>query len=324
MEIEQNEQGEAVRITMPRWFDAHLHLRHGEMLRNVLPFSAAYCDRAVVMPNLKRHEGDAGVLTGEDMAMYRAEILRAVDGLSGEKHQLSPLMTIKIADRTTPEMVTDALREGAVAGKAYPTGVTTNAEEGVSDFKRLWPVFKTMQDIGMMLCLHGTVPRKKGSKITLAGERAREERFLPTLLAIHTAFPRLKIVLEHVTTQKAADLITELPETVGATVTVHHLFLLFYDVFKRGKMRQSHHFCEPVAKGERDREALRRMVLSGDPHFFLGTDSAPHPELEKQWVGEKQGKPGSFTAPLPTPFSSRSLRNTDIWRDWGRLSPGLV
>jgi len=105
-------------------------------------------------------------------------------------------------------------------------------------------------------------------------------------------------VLEHVTTEKAVDLIAELPETVGATVTVHHLFLLFHDVFKGGKIQESHHFCEPVAKGERDREALRRVVLSGNPHFFLGTDSAPHPEDEKRWVGEKQGKPGSFTAPV--------------------------
>src|SRR3990167_2003869 len=126
MEIERNATGEAVRITMRRWFDAHLHLRHGEMLRNVLPFSAAYCDGALVMPNLKRHEGDTGVLTGEDVAIYRAEILRAADGegggergegavvpggdllrgadgLPGKKHQFYPFMTVKITDRTTPE-----------------------------------------------------------------------------------------------------------------------------------------------------------------------------------------------------------------------------
>jgi len=171
MEIERNATGEAVRITMRRWFDAHLHLRHGEMLRNVLPFSAAYCDGALVMPNLKRHEGDTGVLTGEDVAIYRAEILRAADGLPGKKHQFYPFMTVKITDRTTPEMVENAWKEGVIAGKAYPMGVTTNAEEGVSDFRRLWPVFKTMQDIGMALCPMGRFRAEKeaGSRWPASG-----------------------------------------------------------------------------------------------------------------------------------------------------------
>ena len=298
MQIVRNEKGEAARITMPRWFDAHLHVRHGEMLKLVLPFTAAYCDCATIMPNRKRDKWDFGILSGRDVAGYRAEILSALDRHIYFRHPFAPIMTVKITDETTPEMVEDAWKEGALAGKGYPLGVTTNTEKGITDFRQLWPVFGKMEELGMLLLLHGTVPRKPGAKITEEGERELEWAFIPTLLEIHRAFPRLKIVLEHVTTKRAVNLISTLPETVRATITAHHPLLTLDQVLEGGKIKNVHNYCEPVAKGERDREALEEALVSGDPHYLFGTDSAPHPELEKLWTDEKQGKPGTFTAPI--------------------------
>lgn len=243
------------------------------MLQDVAPLTAQHFARALVMPNTR-----APITTAGAVVRYRDEILAAAPGLC-------PLMTIKLMASTTEETVWAARSAGAIAGKLYPQGVTTNSQDGVSDPLSLMHVYAAMERCEMVLCLHGETP----------GEfcLTREVAFLETLQTIAGAFPNLKIVLEHVTTQVACWAVRDLGPNVAATITVHHLVLTLDDVI--GDNLRPHHFCKPVPKTPQDRDALRDWATSGDPKFFLGTDSAPHAVTAKECA---EGCAGVFTAPI--------------------------
>lgn len=266
------------RLSIRRPDDMHLHLRQGSMLATVLPHTLSQFARAVIMPNLT-----PPVLNVGDLQRYRQEI----EVLLPDK-AFTPLFTFKIVASTTPELVQDLKRAGAVAGKLYPEGVTTNSEDGVKDIPALYPVFQEMQKCGLVLCLHGEMPG--------VFSLDRETAFLSVLENIAKEFPDLKIVLEHITTAAAVRLVEALPANVAASITVHHLELTLDDVI--GDKISPHSFCKPVAKRPEDRAALLGVVLSGNKKFFLGTDSAPHPQDKKECAF---GCAGVYSAPVALP-----------------------
>lgn len=273
-----------ITLTLRKFDDMHCHFRTGELLKEVLPFTERYAGRGVVMPNIRPR----AILTGKDVNLYRDEINRVLDGLCFTLY-FEPLMTIEIRDKTTPAMITRARRAGAVAGKVYPLGVTTNSNEGLRDFfsKKISETFRAMQDLGTILLIHGE----------LDGERVlvtkREEFFLPTLYRLVEKFPNLKIVLEHISTRAAIDTVKSLGDNVAATITAHHLCLTLNDVIGYGI--QPHHGCMPMPKDFDDRDVLIQAATSGNPKFFLGSDTAPHPREKKECA---KGACGVYSAPV--------------------------
>ncbi len=257
----------------------HVHLRQGEMLRNVLPHTVMQCSRALIMPNTI-----PPVLTADDVVTYRTAI---IDSL-GAGAAFTPLMTFKVSPDTSASSIKALKTHGAIAGKLYPEGVTTNSEGGVTDFKALYPVYEAMQEENLVLCLHGEMPG--------VFSLDRETSFLTVLKEIVNAFPNLKIVLEHATTAAAIDCVKALPANVAATLTVHHLYLTLDDVI--GDKLNPHAFCKPVAKRPEDRDALISAAMSGSPKFFLGSDSAPHQISAKECAC---GAAGVYTAPVLLP-----------------------
>ena len=216
------------KIVLPRVDDMHCHFRTGHMLRRVLPETARYAGRAIAMPNTRPQ----AVLTAEHVCAYRDEIERALDALD-PRSDFAPLMTIEIRDTTTPKMVFEAYRAGAVAGKVYPLGVTTNSDKGLREFfsLRTQETFCAMAKVGMLLLIHGEVDARR----TLVTRR--EHTFLPMLEKLVLAQPNLKIVLEHVSTEDAIRTVAALPDTVAATITAHHLQLTLNDVIGDGFVR---------------------------------------------------------------------------------------
>lgn len=269
-------------IALPRGDDMHCHFRNGDILKDVLPHTVKQFGRAIAMPNTK-----PPVLTGKDANNYRNEIRKNCPFF--ERNEFEPLMTIKITDGTNTEMVREASKYGVVAGKVYPVGVTTNSEDGVSDFRSMYPVFAEMQKQGMLLLLHGEVPAPCFCM-------DREKEFLDTLYDLFKYFPSLRIVLEHITTREAVEAVKNLPENVRATITAHHLMITLDDVV--GNMLNPHNFCKPIAKRPEDRNALREAATSGNPKFFYGGDSAPHPKHAKE---DSHGCAGVFNAPVALP-----------------------
>ena len=267
-----------MKLSIRRPDDFHVHLREREMLQLVAPLTAKHFARALVMPNLWQP-----VVTGFDVSRYRDAIQKAADNPS-----FTPLMTIKLLDGLTPETILTARAAGAIAAKLYPRGVTTNSDDGVSDPLALGTVYETMEACGMVLCLHGETPGVFCME--------REAAFLDTLGEIVVRHPKLKIVLEHVTTAQAVSFVMLAPENVAATITVHHLVLTLDDVV--GEKIKPHHFCKPIAKTPHDLRILRRAATSGSPKFFLGTDSAPHSLAHKECSA---GCAGVFTAPVALP-----------------------
>lgn len=261
-----------MQITIRRPDDFHVHLRDGQELRAVASWTEAQFARALVMPNTKKP-----ILTGQDAVEYASRIKSAAP-------RLEPLMTIKLVASTTAQIVQEAKAAGVVAGKFYPEGVTTNSEDGVREVQSLFPVFKAMEDAGMVLCLHGEAPG--------AFCMDREFAFLADLVLIANSFPGLRIVLEHVTTDVAVRAVRAL-SNVAATITAHHLLLTLDDVV--GDKLNPHHFCKPIPKRWVDREELQIAATSGDPKFFLGTDSAPHQIKAKEC---SSGCAGVFSAPV--------------------------
>lgn len=245
-----------VKITIARPDDMHVHLRQSVLLEQVAAYTAQVFGRALVMPNT-----DPPVITPADVASYYHHIHLVTD-----KFGFQPLMTFKITRGTKPWLV-DALAEQGlvVAGKLYPEGVTTNSGDGVRDIETLFPVFDRMQHHDIVLSLHGEVPECDWPKSFMM---IAEHNFLPTLKRIAAAFPKLRIVLEHITTRAAVKCVKKLPNTVAATITVHHLLITGHQVMgERGKM-YPHNFCKPVAKFPHDRHALQTAALSGNPKFF--------------------------------------------------------
>jgi dihydroorotase len=261
--------------------DMHVHLREADMLRSVVGHTSDVFARALVMPNTAKP-----VLDGHDVAAYRHSIVRAVVNRAAEPSVpvFEPLMSVKLVRSTTPDVLSGARLAGAVAAKFYPEGVTTNSEDGVADIRELEPALAAMERLDMVLCLHGEVPGVFCMD--------REAAFLESLRWVSSSFPKLRVVLEHVTTAAAVDEVLRLPGNVAATITAHHLFHTLDDVV--GGMLSPHAFCKPIAKTPKDREVLRAAATSGDPKFFFGSDSAPHGRQRKEC---SSGCAGVFSAP---------------------------
>jgi dihydroorotase len=266
------------RLTFTRPDDWHLHLRDGDVLRNVLPDTAHRFARAIVMPNLR-----PPVTTTALAAAYRERILQALP--SGLRFE--PLMTLYLTDNTAPEEITRAQASGFVHGvKLYPAGATTNSDSGVTDIARCYPTLEAMDRHGMPLLVHAEVTDAEVD--VFDREKVFIDRHMAPLIA---RFPGLRVVFEHITTRDAAQFVAEAPATVGATITVHHLLMNRNALFTGGM--RPHHYCLPVLKREEHRQALLAAAVSGNPKFFLGTDSAPHAKSAKE---SACGCAGMYTA----------------------------
>jgi dihydroorotase len=247
-------------LTLTRPDDWHIHFRDGAAMQSVLPDTARVFGRAIAMPNLK-----PPVVSVADAAAYRERLLAAAAGTS-----FVPLMTLYLTDNTTPEEIRRARESGFVhAVKYYPAGATTNSDSGVTDLTKAYRAIAAMEEAGMPLLLHGEVVDPEVDVFD------REAVFIERHLAqLMKDFPRLKIVLEHITTRQAAEFVAAAPSSVAATITVHHLLYNRNAMFKGGI--RPHLYCLPVLKREPHRRALVAAAISGNPKFFLGTDSAPH------------------------------------------------
>ena len=270
----------ADRLTIRRPDDWHLHLRDGAALAAVLPFTARQFARAIVMPNLA-----PPVTTADAARAYRARILAALP----QDLSFEPLMTAYLTDSTDPAALAQGFAEGAfVAAKLYPAHATTNSAAGVSDIARLEPVLEHMEEIGMPLLVHGEVTDPDVD--IFDREAVFIERVLVPTVERHS---KLRVVLEHVTTEQAVQFVTNAGPNVSATITPHHLLLNRNAMFAGGI--RPHHYCLPVIKRERHRLALIDAIRSGHPRFFLGTDSAPHTVSAKETAC---GCAGIFNAPI--------------------------
>jgi dihydroorotase len=255
------------RLTIKRPDDWHLHLRDGTGMASVLADSAKRFGRAIVMPNLR-----PPIVTTQQALHYRERILAALpDGAAFE-----PLMTLYLTDDTPPEEIARAKLSGRVFGvKLYPAGATTHSDAGVTRLSRCFHALERMQDAGMPLLVHGE------STDPAIDVFDREKAFLEeTLGPLLERFPRLKVVLEHITTRDAVHFVEVTGENVAATITAHHLLMNRNALFLGGI--RPHHYCLPVLKREEHREALVEAATSGNPKFFLGTDSAPHARGTKE------------------------------------------
>lgn len=254
-------------LSIRRPDDWHVHLRDGPMLRAVLPFTAAQFARGIIMPNLI-----PPVTTAAAAGEYRERILAA----RPPGADFVPLMTCYLTDTTSPDEIEAGHREGVwVAAKLYPAGATTNAHHGVTDILRLSPVLERMERIGMPLLVHGEVTDPAVD--VFDREAVFMQRVLAPLLERHKG---LKVVVEHVTTAEAVDLVRAHAPRVAATITPHHLVINRTSLFQGGL--RPHLYCLPVAKRERHRLALRKAATSGEASFFLGTDTAPHTKSAKE------------------------------------------
>ena len=247
-------------LTITRPDDWHLHVRDGEAMRAVVPHSAAQMGRAIIMPNLK-----PPVTTAQMAQEYRERILSAVPAGSA----FQPLMTLYLTDKLSPADIAAAKAAGVVACKLYPAGATTNSDHGVTDIRKIYPTLQAMQREGLILLVHGEVT---DPAIDLFD---REAAFIDQqLIPLRRDFPELKIVMEHVTTQEAAEYVAAADAFLAATITPQHLLFNRNAIFMGGI--RPHYYCLPVLKRETHRLALVKAATSGSPKFFLGTDSAPH------------------------------------------------
>ena len=266
-------------LTIRRPDDWHLHLRDGEVMRGVVPYTARQFARAIVMPNLS-----PPITTSAMAAQYRDRILAAVP----QDMRFTPLMTCYLTDSTDADDLARGAAEGVfTAAKLYPANATTNSAHGVTDVRKIYPVFERMEAEDIVLCVHGEVT---DSDIDVFD---REAEFITRhLRPIASAFPRLRIVFEHITTRDAVDFVQAAGDNVAATITPQHLQINRNAMLVGGI--QPHNYCLPVAKREIHRLALRRAAVSGSPKFFLGTDSAPHLRHAKE---SACGCAGIFNAP---------------------------
>lgn len=253
-------------ITLRKPDDWHIHLRADAALERTVFDAAQSFHRVVVMPNLV-----PPITTVEKAIQYRAQIKAAAKHSSA----FDPLMTLYLTADTQPSDMLHAKAQGIVACKLYPQGATTNSAFGVSDIEALYPVFEAMSEAKLLLLLHGEVTDPKTDIFD------REKLFIDTILTkLIAQFPNLKIILEHITTAHAVKFVTESSKQLAATITAHHLWLNRNDLLSGGV--KPHHYCLPVVKRESDRLALIGAATSGDPRFFLGTDSAPHAQAQKE------------------------------------------
>jgi len=264
-------------LTLTRPDDWHLHVRDGDALATVVPHSAAQFGRAIIMPNLR-----PPVTSTEAALAYKTRIQAAVPaGVA-----LEPLMTLYLTDKLPPDEIQRAKDAGVVAAKLYPAGATTNSDAGVTDIRKTYKTLEAMQRAGLLLLVHGEVT---SPEIDLFD---REATFIDQqLIPLRRDFPELKIVFEHITTREAAQYVQESDRFLAATLTAHHLLYNRNAIFTGGI--RPHYYCLPVLKRETHRQALLAAATSGNPKFFLGTDSAPHPVHLKEHAS---GCAGCYTA----------------------------
>ena len=266
-------------ITLTRPDDWHVHLRDGEALKSVVPATARQMGRAIIMPNLR-----PPVITTEQAIGYRERILAA----RPEGSAFEPLMTLYLTDNTPAEEIERAVASGQVhAVKLYPAGATTNSDSGVTDLARCDKAIEAMERLGLPLLVHGEVT---DAEIDIFDREATFiEHVMKPLLEAH---PDLKVVFEHITTAEAAEFVAQAPSNVAATITAHHL------LYNRNHMLaggiRPHYYCLPILKRERHRQALLAAATSASGKFFLGTDSAPHAQGDKE---SACGCAGAYTAP---------------------------
>lgn len=255
-------------ITITQPDDFHLHIREGDDMAAVLPFSFRQMRRAVIMPNLR-----VPITTTEKAQKYRADILNALP--NGVNFQ--PLMTLYLTDNTSIDEIIAAKNSGIIVGaKLYPAGATTNSDSGVSDINKIYPVLAKMQELGMILLIHGEVVDKNIDIFD------REKIFIDTILSkIYNDFANLAIVFEHITTKEAVDFVLSTNARLAATITPHHLIASRNDMLVGGI--RPHYFCLPVLKRKNPHQiALINAAISANKKFFLGTDSAPHTQNNKE------------------------------------------
>jgi dihydroorotase len=265
-------------LTIRRPDDWHVHLRDGEMLARVAPYTARQFARAIVMPNLV-----PPITTVEAARDYRKRIMEVTDP------GFTPLMTCYLTDNVEPDEVARGFEEKVwIAAKFYPAGATTNSASGVTDIRNVYPVLARMEKIGMVLCVHGEVTDPEVDVFD------REAVFIDRILKLLVRdFPGLKIVLEHITTKDAADFVDASGPRIAATITPQHLIINRNAIFAGGL--RPHAYCLPVAKREKHRLAVRKAATSGLENIFLGTDSAPHSREAKE---SACGCAGIFNAPF--------------------------
>ncbi|KAI2790721.1 putative dihydroorotase [Penicillium oxalicum] len=264
-------------VKLPASADFHVHLRDGPMMELVTPtIRQGGVNTVFVMPNL------VPPITTVDHALDYKKRLQAIEP------NVNYLMSLYLHESITPETIVEAKKRGITGVKSYPAGVTTNSSSGVVDYTSFYPVFAEMERQGLILNLHGEAP-SKGDVTVLSAE----ERFLPILAELHARFPKLRIILEHCTTAAAIEAVKQCGPTVAGTITAHHLSIII-DSWAGDPFC----FCKPVAKTPADRDALLRAAASGNPKFFFGSDSAPHPSASKRG-GEKIAA-GVFTQPYTT------------------------
>ncbi len=256
------------KLTILKPDDWHLHVRSGGELQSVIGMSSAQMGRAIIMPNLS-----PPITSVEQALIYREEILGALPN----GHTFEPLMVLYLTDNTTvKEIELAANNEFIKAAKLYPSGATTNSDKGVTDISKIYPVLESMQKNGMPLLVHGEITHKEVDIFD------REAAFIDQVLEKTIKnFPSLKVVFEHITTKDAKDFVLSCKDNVAATITPHHLLANRNNMLVGGI--QPHYYCLPVLKREDPHQlALLDAATSGNPKFFLGTDSAPHPKESKE------------------------------------------
>lgn len=291
-------------VTICKPFDAHSHLRRGNMLRQVAPHTSRVFDRAVVMPN-----SDPPIINDADARKYKKEI-----GDSAGQNAFRPLMTIMLTPATDAPAIHDAWEKGIVAAKLYPRGVTTGSTAGISDFRdsRFLAVLREMEGLGMVLSIHSEEPDQP----IISAEQA----FLPRIERIVDQYPDLPIIVEHLSTAAAVDLVLKAGQNVAGTITAHHLLLTMEDVLASDgeTVFFPWYYCKPVAKTKDDREALIATALSGNSKIFFGSDSAPHPPERKFGPNPAAGifVPGVVSLPLLAQIfeTNASRHNVNDWR----------
>ena len=264
--------------------DMHLHLREQEMLHLVAPFSAAQFAGGVVMPNLVQPVDSLARLDD-----YRAAVTAACGA-----QIFTPYMTLFFRNYSRKELV--AARGAIIGIKLYPAGITTQSDAGVTDFDQIGNTVALLEELDIPLLVHG----ETGGFVM-----EREREFLAVYQWLAETFPRLRIIMEHITTADAIDFL-ENHDKVAATVTLHHLMITLDDI--AGGLLQPDLFCKPIAKTPRDREALRQAVFRGHPRLLFGSDSAPHPRHKKECCGCAAGV---FSAPVALPMLMQLFEEAD-------------
>lgn len=295
-------------LTLRRPDDMHVHFREGARMQTVVPFTAAQFARAIVMPNTQPF-----ITTVEEAARYRDEILAAVPA----DRSLTPLMTLYLRDTLSPEEIRRAKQSGIVHGvKFYPQGATTNSHGGVADLKSVTEQLAVMEEVDLPLLVHGESADPDSDPFD------REHIFYQAAFEWLTkTYPKLRIVFEHITTAQAAEWIERAPKhlRIGATITPQHL--LVDRRYLCGGSLRPHAFCKPILKRKEDRESLLQMATSGNPRFFLGTDSAPHAQHGAAGTAKEVdcGCAGCFTAHAALEFYAEafaSVRALDRLEDF--------